>query len=74
MHKEFQGRLDALTCSVAHAARKDAKRKAQLGELKLKLAAHSRGGPAGDGTHDVPLFCRAGILSAPCTHLKACAD
>ena len=37
MRKEFQGRLDALACSAAHAARKDAKRKAQLGEFKLSL-------------------------------------
>ena len=67
MRKEFLGRLDALACSAAHAARKDVKRKAQLGELERKLAAYSRGGPAGDGMHGVALLCKAGMPSAPCT-------
>ena len=35
MRKEFQGRLDTLACSAAHAARKDARRKIQLGELHI---------------------------------------
>ena len=46
MRKELCGRLDALACSAAHAARKDARRKAQLGELDIKPAACSRGDPA----------------------------
>ena len=67
MRRELQGRLDALACSAAHAARKDAKRKAQLGGLKRKHAADSRGGPASDGVHGVALLCKAGMPSAPCT-------
>ena len=64
MRREFQ---DALACNAAHAARKDAKRKAQLGELRLQLAACSRGVPAADGMHGVALLCKAGMLSALCT-------
>ncbi len=67
MRKFLPGRLDALACSAAHAARKDAKRKAQLGELNRKLAAYSRRGPAGDGMHGVALLCNAGMPSAPYT-------
>ncbi len=32
MRREFEGHLDSLACKVAHAARKDARRKAQLGD------------------------------------------
>ena len=67
MRKEFQERLDAQACSAAHAASKDAKRKAQLGEPENKLAACSRGGPAGDSTHATARLCNADMLPALCT-------
>ena len=38
MRKEFEGRLSMLTCKAEHAAGKIAKRTAQLGETRLRIA------------------------------------